>query len=271
MILDIHTHMGVVPGNFTMPPEMQLAAMERYGIDYALISDIRCGESQTCGDGQTDLQVQINTEAAAFVRRHRRRLGLLLWCRPNAERGYTEEFEQLFLREKDIVKGLKIHPDISGLPFDDEKVVPYLEMAGRYGLPVLVHTQETAFSSCRRVAKVADRFPDVKLIMGHLSLSGDKQYPFELLRAYENLYGDTAWVRFDDVERACALGLENKLLFGTDSPIAGADTYADPVYYAPYFVRAADYGVALEQILYRNAVQLFGMEITRKNTEEETA
>ena len=70
MIDDAHAHIGVVPGTYDMPPQMQLDAMTRYGIDYALVSDIRAGETQTPPDGHTDFGVQINAEAADTVRRH---------------------------------------------------------------------------------------------------------------------------------------------------------------------------------------------------------
>lgn len=124
MIVDAHAHIGVVPGTYDMPPQMQLDAMTRYGIDYALVSDIRAGETQTPPDGHTDFGVQINAEAADIVRRHADRLGLLLWCRPNAEQGYTDAFLHLYEQNRDIVKGLKLHPDIACLPVDDARVQP---------------------------------------------------------------------------------------------------------------------------------------------------
>lgn len=202
MIVDAHAHIGVVPGTYDMPPQMQLDAMTRYGIDYALVSDIRAGETQTPPDGHTDFGVQINAEAADIVRRHADRLGLLLWCRPNAEQGYTDAFLHLYEQNRDIVKGLKLHPDIACLPVDDARVQPYLEMAAAFSLPVLVHTQGDGVSACRHVAAVAARFPQVTFIMGHLSLTDDKALPFSLMREYGNLWGDTAWVHYDDAVRA---------------------------------------------------------------------
>ena len=40
MIIDIHTHYGIVPGKYNMSVEMQLEAMKKHHIDYALISSI---------------------------------------------------------------------------------------------------------------------------------------------------------------------------------------------------------------------------------------
>ncbi len=55
------------------------------------------------------------------------------------------ENQSLDLQNKDIVKGLKVHPDIYELPFCDKKMHLYLEMAEHCGLSVLVHTKETDY------------------------------------------------------------------------------------------------------------------------------
>ena len=260
-IIDVHTHMGVVPGSFDMPLKYQLAGMQKYGIDYALISDITCGESMTRPDAQTPYQTQINAKAAETVRQHVDQLGLLLWCRPNAEQGFTADFEQIYLQNRDIVKGLKVHPDISELPFCAPQMVPYLEMAQKYALPVLIHTKETPFSKVRFVCEMADRYPEVNFILGHMSLSGDKAESFRAMRDYPNIYGDTAWVRYADTVKACDAGLEDKLLFGTDSPINGPDTYGDPAFYLDYYANPMLPPQAMEKIMYKNARRLFHLKV----------
>ncbi len=257
MILDVHAHIGVVPGGFQMPLENQLQGMEKFGIDYALISDIRCGESQTKSDGVTPYQTLINREAADIVRAHKEKLGLMLWCRPNAEQGFTKEFESIYLENKDIVKGLKVHPDISGLPFNDPKMIPYLEMAREFSLPVLIHTKESDCSKVSFVCEMARKFPEVDFILGHMSISEDKEESFRALAEYPNIYGDTAWVYYADAVRACNLGLEDKILFGTDSPIGGADTYGDPAFYLPYYENPELSQTAIDKIMYQNAQKLF--------------
>ncbi len=257
MIIDVHAHIGVVPGGFHMPLENQLLGMERFGIDYALISDIRCGESQTRPKDGIPYQTLINREAAALARQHSDRLGLMLWCRPNAEEGFNRAFEALYLENQDTVKGLKVHPDISGLPFNDPKMDPYLEMAAQYGLPVLIHTKESAYSKVRFVREMALRYPTVPLILGHMSISDPKEEAFRAMADCENIYGDTAWVYYADTVRACQMGLEDKILFGTDSPIGGVDTYGDPHFYPEYYVNQELPQDTAEKILYRNAQRLF--------------
>ena len=40
MMIDIHAHIGVVPGGFQMPLENQLHGMEKYGIDYVYANEL---------------------------------------------------------------------------------------------------------------------------------------------------------------------------------------------------------------------------------------
>lgn len=261
MTIDVHAHIGVVPGGFQMPLENQLAGMQKYNIDYALISDITCGESQTKPKDRIPYQTQINAHAVQLVRAHADRLGLLLWCRPNAERGFTVDFEALYLQNRDVVKGLKVHPDISGLPVNAPQMFPYFAMAQKYGLPVLVHTKETDFSKVRFVCEMAARYPGVHFILGHMSLSGDKTEAFRAMREYPNIYGDTAWVSYADTVRACDAGLEDKILFGTDSPISGPDTYGDPAFYPDYYKNPSLPTAIMQKIMYQNVQRLFCLSV----------
>ncbi len=260
MVIDIHAHIGVVPGGFQMPLENQLLGMQEHGIDFALISDITCGESQTKPRDQIPYQTVINQRAAETVRRHKDRLGLMLWCRPNAEAGFTEDFKQIYLDNRDIVMGLKVHPDISGLPFNDSRMNPYLEMAAEFSLPVLIHTQETPFSRVQFVCEMAERFPDARLILGHMSLSGSKEGALRAMAEYPNIYGDTAWVKYETAVTACRMGLADKLLFGTDSPIGGIHTYGDTEYYPEYYENPILSQNEMDKILFGNALRLFRID-----------
>lgn len=259
MIIDIHAHIGIVPGEYDMRVENQLAGMQKYHIDYALVSDIACGESKTKPKEGFAYQTLINEKAAQTVREHSDKLGLLLWCRPNAEQGFNQAFENLYLQNRDIVKGLKVHPDISGLAFNDPRLYPYLEMAKTYDLPVLIHTKETPYSKVRFVCEMASHYRSVNFILGHMSLADDKTEAFRALRDYPNIYGDTAWVYYKDAVEACAQGLEDKILFGTDSPINGEDTYAEPDFYPAYYNNALLPKETADKIMFKNAQRLFNL------------
>ena len=133
-IADIHTHYGVIEGGYQMPLEMQLEAMQGHGIDYALISNIECGVLHEGIEG--------NCKMLDMVRMHSDKLGCMLWCCENLNQEQHVLFEELYLANRDVVKGLKIHPDISGKRADDECFNFYYAMGEKYGLP------DTSFKEC---------------------------------------------------------------------------------------------------------------------------
>ena len=94
----------------------------------------------------------------------------------------------------------------------------------------------------------------------------------ELIGSLPNLYGDTAWVRPESGLKLIKKYGAHKLLFGTDNPIDGPDTYAHP-FYKVYFgefrvgefrewISPGDY----ELLMHGNAERLFDLDIkTHKN------
>ena len=260
MVIDVHTHLGIVPGYCDMPLENQLKAMELYHIDYALISDISAGERFGLGDPNTDLQYAVNRDAIAQIRPYKDKLGVMLWCRPAVE-GFNDAFEQLYLENRDIIKGLKVHPDISAVPFDDDRMIPYLEMAEKYDLPVLIHTQDNCYSSIAAVCNMAEKFPNVILILGHMCLGSLKDESLDAMEKYPNVYGDTAWVMMNFTEDGCNRGLEDKILFGTDGPIGSIHTCGNEKFYGPYHRGEVISKEAWEKVMYKNAIRVFKLDI----------
>ena len=54
MIIDSHTHIGILPP-FYMTPDMLLRSMERFGIDFSLVSNIEAAEKDHEGGVQMNL------------------------------------------------------------------------------------------------------------------------------------------------------------------------------------------------------------------------
>ena len=260
MIIDAHTHLGIVPGRYDMPLANQLKAMELYHIDYALISDISTGECFGLAPEGVDWQYTVNRDAIAQIRPYADKLGLLLWCCPGAA-GFNDAFEQLYLENRDIIKGLKVHPDISGVAFDDDRMIPYLEMAQKYDLPVLTHTADNPHSKISCVCNMAEKFPDVKIILGHLCLGSLKDESFDAMEKYPNLYGDTAWVTMNFTADGCNRGLEDKILFGTDGPIGNIHTCGNEKFYGPYHRGEVLSKEAWEKVMFRNAIRIFKLDL----------
>lgn len=247
MIIDIHTHYGVIANGYQMPLGMQLHAMDHYGIDYALISNIECGIYHEGIDG--------NRKMLEMVRSNRSRLGCMLWGCENLGEAQKREFESLYCDHRDIVKGIKLHPDLAGRRADSSCFDFFYQMGERYDLPVLLHTKKGPYSSIEYVVNAARVHPKTRFILGHMGLGSDGSEALAAIERYENIYGDTAWVPADVVVKVEQMGVSHKIMFGTDSPISGEDCYADACY-TDYFAHRMD---GFNGILADNAKRVFGL------------
>jgi hypothetical protein len=261
LIIDAHTHIGTII-KFDMPQAMLLASMDKYHIDYALVSNI---EGCEVDNDQVPIpperqfsQRDINDKVLRFVRAHPDRLGALLWIKPATE-GCTPEFEAMVAENLDVVYGFKVHPYHSKISFGSPQVEKYIQLAERYGLAVVTHTANDYESSPRVAYEMALKYPAVNIVMYHLGLATDNQEAIDLVSRLPNLYGDCCWVTPDKTLQAIQVCGIDKILFGTDNPINGVDTYDDPTFYNFYFkgmesvLSQADY----EKFMFRNAIRLF--------------
>lgn len=235
--IDAHAHIGQIM-NFNMTPEMILESMAKYEIDFTLLSN---GEAAEVDHQQQPIplheqysQIEANQKTIDFVAHYPDKLGALLWIKPVTE-GCTAEFETFVAHNRQLIYGLKVHPYHSKFAFNDPRMFPYFELAKKYQLPVLTHTATDMESSPELVAEVARQYPEVNFVMGHMGLGSDNEAAFALMAEIPNLYGDTAWVFPERIARGIAVCGADKILFGSDNPINGVDTYNDEVFYIPYF------------------------------------
>lgn len=266
MIIDTHVHIGTI-AKFNMPKEMLLESINKYGIDYVLVSNIEGAEFD---DNQNPIpkefqhsQKEINEEAIELARNHPNRIGVLMWARPSAE-GCTKEFEEIIAKNRDVVYGIKIHPYHSKSSFESIEIERYIKLAEKYDLPIVVHTATDFESSPQRVYNMAVKYPKVNFVMVHMGLGTDNEEAIELISKLPNLYGDTTWVKPENslkMIRKCGI---DKLLFGTDSPIDGVDTYTHE-FYKTYFNDFKNELISLDydKLVCENAIKLFKLPIEK--------
>lgn len=266
MIIDIHTHTGTMLG-FTMTEEMLLESMNKYGIDVSISSN---GEAAEFDHKHNPIphKLQKSQEAAyaesiAFARKNPGKIKVMPWVKPHTQ-GVTEEFEKMLCKNLDVTAGIKVHPFHSNIPFDSMQVEQYIKLAQKYALPVLTHTGSSDEDCCRRVFNMAEKYPDVKFIMGHMGLGTDNKEAIELMERQPNLYGDTAWVPVETTIEAIKRCGSERMLFGSDNTIDGVDTYdhnpkGEPSLYRQYFgeLKSILSKDAYEKLMYKNAVKLF--------------
>ena len=104
--------------------------------------------------------------------------------------------------------------------------------------------------------------------MVHMGLGTDNSEAIELIQKLPNLYGDTTWVPVSSTLRLIEKAGIEKIMFGSDNPIDGPDTYlcnrtGDRSLYQQYFnelkeiLSPDDY----DRLMYKNASELFGINL----------
>lgn len=257
-IIDSHMHVGTVDG-LDMPDHLVVPAMERYGVDFGLLSNIEGGEYGRDGlipEWQRKDQREANDRVLALAHENPGRLGCQFWIRPALE-GYAPWIEGYLREHARIFRALKFHPYRAAMNATHENLVPYYRLASRLGIPVAVHTADDENSRVWFAVEAARRNPCVNFILVHMGLGTDNGEAIEAMRELPNVYGDTTWVPVESVMRAIRECGSEKVIFGTDSPIDGLDTYEK---YGG-LMEALD-GLDQsdrENVLFRNAVRLFGL------------
>lgn len=275
MIIDTHVHIGGDAVGFHMNEDFVIEAMEKYGIDFAIVSNADAGEV----DHQQILlpeHLQVSQEDALlrtiqFARKYSDKIGVAAWGKPLTQ-GLTKEFEEIIYANKDIIYAMKLHPFHSNVSPTDSRVLPYIELAEKLNIPVVSHTGGCENASPKHLYEAAKQFPDVSFVMVHMGLGSDNKEALELLGKADNLYGDTTWVPMKTTIAAIEAYGSKRMLFGSDMPIDGVDTYrqnpgGDRSLYQDYFHEMSKLisTEAYEDLMYQNALRVFRID-ERRNT-----
>lgn len=274
MIIDTHVHIGKML-NFVMTEPDVIDSMKRYHIDYSIVSNINAAEFdhdlKPIPQKYQHSQLECLNEVISFAQKYPDQIGAAVWVKPYSEKADSALYEAIEKNRK-YIKAIKFHPYHSNEPFDSKKTEPFLHLAEYYGLPVAVHTGGCDAASCIRVYNAAKRHPKTNFIMVHMGLGTDNTEAIELVSKLPNLYGDTTWVPVKSTLALIEKAGAEKIVFGSDSPIDGRDTYfcnrkGDRSLYQEYFnefrdmVSADDY----ELIMHGNAERIFKLSVKTKN------
>ena len=274
MKIDTHVHVGGERLGFNMNEELVLGAMEKYKIDYMLVSNADATEV----DHEQQLlpqEVQITQEEALarvikFARMHPGKIGVGVWVKPLQEE-VTPELEKMIADNLDIIYAIKLHPFHSKISPVDDRTIPFLELAKKYKLAVVSHTGTGKEDHPKYVYEAAKMFPEISFVMVHMGLGSDNTEALELLGKADNLYGDTAWVSMETTIEAIRRYGSKKMLFGSDAPIDGLDTYfcnskGERSLYQDYFHVLPEKisEEAYEALMWRNAVEIFKLKNVKK-------
>lgn len=269
MIIDTHVHIGTGLG-FDMKEKDVLYSLEKYGIDYALVSNCEAAshdhDRKLLPKDMQKSQEECLIRTLQFARSNSGKIAVLHWAKPMDT--VTPELKRLIEDNIDVVKGIKLHPYHAGTAFTDESCEQYIRLAAEYNLPVVSHTGTEYDDNPKRLFEMAKRYPHTPFVMVHLGLGSDNKEAIELCKNQPNLYGDTTWVSVKSTLEFIDKCGDERIMFGSDSPIDGKDTYAfnfkgDRSLYQEYFnefkLQVSD--KTYDNIMYKNAQRLFSIKL----------
>ncbi len=198
MIIDSHTHIGnSFWGNFS--PEFLLDIIND-SVDFAICSNLEGIDNYS---GKDEIECNL---AMLNIAKYYPKIKALAVCEVDRTQN-ADKIRQLIKEHQEFI-GLKFHPEFTKLAANSDKYNDYLTVAQEFHLPCLYHSGhiKSRFSSPKLIYKKAQEFPNVPIILGHLS-TGPKSSHEEaieiIIDSIENnkatLYVDTSWVDLDDI------------------------------------------------------------------------
>ncbi len=232
MLVDVHSHYFRDPEHFS--PEFLSDAKRGRKLDFTVRWEEYSGTAPAAtktivfgGKARLSGLWVPDSEVAGYVNRQPERLIGFLSLDPT-QPDWKDELEQ---GHRDLkLRGIKLMPMYAGFFPNGRDLDTLWQYAVKQGLPVLMHTGTTfvrrAPLECtlpRLIDDVAIRFPDLKIIMAHLS------HPYEgecvvTIRKHPNVYADCSALHYRPFQLYHSLmlvqeyGVWDKVLFGSDYP-----------------------------------------------------
>lgn len=129
--------------------------------------------------------------------------------------------------------GAKIHPSVMKIVVNDKKNDPYYKTAQELGIPIVFHTGVHGWHLKNYrpllIDDVAQRFPDLKIIMAHIGGTAFFSEALGVLQNNKNVYGELtstrkircgfSWYLSDEFIRILLASVgPDRLIYGTDWP-----------------------------------------------------
>jgi len=253
VFIDSHFHLGYAPNLYfyDVTIESCLKIMDYLNISY-------CINAHSIGLISGNLRNGMEEDLKAYEQSKRRILSYFIFD-PNKAKECIEIMDGYF--NKEIFKGVKIHPSWHGVYADDPKYNVIWDYARKKKLPIISHTW--AISSYNPVQKYSypprfesyiAQYPEVTFICGH---SGGRYEGIvqcvKLAKKYNNVYLDTSGDVYNNrlIEYLVKEISSQRILFGSDAFWIDGRTQMGMILGADISLQEK------EDILCKNAIRIF--------------
>ncbi len=157
MIVDCHTH-HVGRAYASLGAGSLVGSMDEHGVDHAVVFTL---------DGFFGEAKRHNDELARFVAAHPGRLTAFASVYPRAPDAAGEVRRAVTERG---MKGVKLHPWLQGFSPLEDYMDPIAEACAELGVPLIFHDGTPPYSTPLQLALLAERYPELTVILGHSGL-----------------------------------------------------------------------------------------------------
>lgn len=235
--IDGHAHIGYIGGwaDVGITAEQLINQMDEYEIEKAAL----CCEN--------------NDETLEVMEKYPGRIIGCIYVNPMDSK--TVDFMEHYF-EKGF-SAVKLNPLRHAYCADCEELDPVLDKAGKLGIPVCIHSGHPPYSLPWQIGLLAERHPDVKIMMIHMG-HGHGVYidaALKMARKYNNIYLEMSGMPMPSkiLEAYETVG-NDRIMFGTDAPFHHPTVEIQKV-----LTSGAD-EEGLKRIFYDNAAAFFSVK-----------
>jgi len=281
MIIDVHSHLFRYPEHFSEDFKEQ-SKRSRNGVETDLTvrwseysaSATQCQRTIVFGGKARLSGLWVpDQDVAAYVAQQPDRLIGFLSVDPT-QPGWRDELEEGHQNLR--LRGIKLLSMYAGFAPDSPELDDLWRYATNHQLPVLLHTGTTFIDKAplectlpRLLDNVAIRFPEVRIILAHLS------HPYEgeciaVIRKHRHVYADVSALHYRPFQLYHSLmlvqeyGVWSKLLFGSDYPFTTVDASIAGLRKLNQMVEGTNLPRLdmdqMEQMINRNSLALLNLE-----------
>lgn len=116
------------------------------------------------------------------------------------------------------LKGLKLHPMYQGFVLTDPFMIPIIERAVAYQLPIYIATGTPVSSLPMQLAHIAEQYPETVFIQGHFGFPDFWIDALPSALRTPNIYIDTAYNSISTIEKSVEIFGADRVIFSSDAP-----------------------------------------------------
>lgn len=238
--IDAHSHIGRFGSPFHVDFDLQLlvAQMDEYNIEKTIL----------CPAG-----AHLNEELNASWHAMPERIAPLCWVNANLGQHSYDMLEH-YLRDEGFA-GVKMQPLFDAFTADSPAVDPIMDIARAYKVPVFIHCGHPPFSLPWQIGLLAERHPDVPMVMVHMGHGHGVYIDGSITMACKH---DNLWLEISGMPMGCQIKNawetvgHDRVMFGIDSP------FHHPTVEIQRVLSCGLDETGLEDVFYNNAAKFMG-------------